>query len=216
MTDSDTLSHLSVASLLDRLASSDPVPGGGSAAAWAGAMGAALVGMVAELTIGRPEYAEHDAALREIRASAGEYRQRLLHLAEEDAAAYETVVRARRLPRATDEERATRTAAVRAAMLAAATAPLETARTAVEVVELAERMVPLGNPVAVSDAGVAAQLARASVRGAVLNVQINLPYLAPDEPLRTTAPAELERLEEAAAGHEVAALAAVAAGMRSA
>lgn len=135
------LRHLSVEELTARLASRAPIPGGGSAAAIAGAMGAALVGMVAELTIGRPDSEPH------------------------------------------------------ATELAAAEAPLHAARLAVATLELASRIAPIGNPNAASDAGVAAQLASAAVRGAALNVRINLPYLPAGAELRDTAPAELAQLE---------------------
>ena len=209
MSDSPRLSDLTVDALLDRLASSDPAPGGGSAAALAGAMGAALVAMVAELTIGRPEYAEHEAAIAELRVEAGSRKDLLLELAEEDATVYGAVVRARRMPKDSEAEREVRATVLRGAMVEAARVPLRAATVAAEVLELAERIAPIGNRNAVSDAGVAAQLAAAGLRGALLNVRINLPYLPVDEPLRLSAPAEIVRLEAAATEHERAALAAV-------
>ncbi len=213
MGDPIRFTDLPLRDLADRLASRDPVPGGGSAAAIAGAMGAALVSMVVELTVGRPEYAEHEAALREIGAGAVERRAVLLDLAEADAAAYRSVVTARRMPKQTDPEREARSAALRDAMLQAAGVPLRTATVASEVLELAERIAPIGNSNAVSDAGVAAQLAAAALRGALLNVRINLPYLPEDEPLRLTAIAEMRRLETSAAASERATLSAVDARM---
>ncbi|HEX6475148.1 MAG TPA: cyclodeaminase/cyclohydrolase family protein [Candidatus Limnocylindria bacterium] len=189
-----------------RLASREPIPGGGSAAALAGAMGAALVAMVAELTIGRPDAAPHEQDLRELRDDALAHLDLLRRLAEQDAAAYEAVVTARRLPRETDEERATRTAELATAMVAAAEVPLRTAEVAAEVLDLAHRIAPIGNPNAVSDAGVGAQLASASVRGAILNVRINLPYLPADSPLRGTAAANADRLERHATEVETATL----------
>jgi formiminotetrahydrofolate cyclodeaminase len=189
------LRHLSVEELTSRLASHDPIPGGGSAAAIAGAMGAALVGMVVELTIGRADAEAHAAELSSLRADAARYRDELLSLAQTDAAAYAAVVAARRLPRATGEEKAARRAALDAAMVAAADAPLHVARLSAATLELAARIAPIGNANAASDAGVAAQLASAAVRGAVLNVRINLPYLPAEAGLRDTAPAELEALE---------------------
>lgn len=209
MSDSPRLSDLTVAALLDRLASSDPVPGGGSAAALAAAMGAGLVAMVAELTIGRPDYAEHDATTAELLREARARKDLLLALAEDDAAAYDAVVTARRMPKETDGEREARTTALRTAMVEAARVPMQTAVVAGEVLELAGRIAPIGNRNAVSDAGVAAQLAAAGLRGALLNVRINLPYLAHDEPLRLTAPGELARLEAVATDRERAALSAV-------
>lgn len=209
MADSDKLADLSLLTLLDRLASSDPVPGGGSASAIAGAMGAALVAMVAELTIGRTEYSEHEETLLELRTAAVERQQLLLSLADEDATAYQSVVAARRMPKETEPQREARAAALRTAMIEAARVPLRAANVAAEVLALAARIAPIGNRNAVSDAGVAAQLSGAALRGALLNVRINLPYLPADEPLRISAPPELVRLEAIANEREQAALAAV-------
>jgi glutamate formiminotransferase/formiminotetrahydrofolate cyclodeaminase len=200
---------MTVDALTERLASSDPVPGGGSAAALAGAMAAALVAMVAELTSGRSEYAAHEAAINELRVSALARRALLLELAEEDAVAYDAVVRARRLPKDSESEREVRADALRSAMLDAARVPLRTAVVAAEVLELAERIAPIGNRNAVSDAGVAAQLSAAALRGALLNVRINLPYLPADEALSQSAPGDIDRLEALAAEHEPAAMRAV-------
>lgn len=206
----DNLTDLSFKELTARLASREPIPGGGSAAALAGAMGAALVAMVAELTIGRPDAASHEEILHELRDGAVVRRGALLDLAEEDAEAYAAVVAARRLPRETDPQREARAEAMRISMVAAAEVPLRTATVAAEVLDLAQRIAPISNPNAVSDAGVAAQLASASVRGALLNVRINLPYLPEGEPLLASAPPEVARLEAAAAEGEHLALAVVA------
>ena len=195
----DNLTDLSVRELNERLASHQPIPGGGSAAALAGAMGASLVAMVAELTIGRPDAANQAAQLTGLRDEALAAQRHLLDLAEEDAAAYAAVVAARRLPRDSEAQRAERADAMRRTMVAAADAPLRTARVACRVLELAEAIAPIGNPNAVSDAGVASLLGATAVRGAILNVQINLPYLADDEPLRAQAPGELITLETRAA-----------------
>ena len=209
MGDSTQLTDLPVREFLDRLGSSDPVPGGGSAAALAAALGAALVAMVAELTIGRPAYAEHDETIRKIRFDAIDRRVELLDLAQQDADAYDVVVRARHLPKDSDAEKTARSSALEAAMLEAARIPLRAAVVASEVLDLAERIAPIGNKNAASDAGVAAQLAAAGLRGALLNVRINLPYLAADEPMRASAPPEIARLEALAMTGERAALTAV-------
>lgn len=209
MGDSTELTDLPVHAFLERLGSSDPVPGGGSAAALAAAMGAALVAMVAELTIGRPAYAEHEETIRKLRFDALDRRTELLELAQEDADAYDIVVRARHLPKDSEAERAARSAALEAAMLDAARIPLRAAVVASEVLDLAERIAPIGNRNAASDAGVAALLAAAGLRGALLNVRINLPYLAENEPMKESALVEIARLEALAAKGERAALAAV-------
>lgn len=209
MGDSTQLTDLPVHEFLERLGSSDPVPGGGSAAALTAAMGAALVAMVAELTIGRPAYAEHEATMRHLRFDALDRRTELLALAQEDATAYDAVVLARHMPKDSEAERVARTTALQQAMQEAARIPLRAAVVASEVLDLAARIAPIGNRNAVSDAGVAAQLAAAGLRGALLNVRINLPYLANDDPLLQSAPAEITRLEELATTGEQAALAAV-------
>lgn len=188
------LTDLSTRELIERLATSDPIPGGGSASALAGAMGAALVHMVVVLTAGRPAAAGHEEVLAEIGTEAVAAQSDLLRLAELDAAAYDTVIRARRLPKDTDLERQSRETQVHQATREATMAPLETVRRGGDVLGLAERLAPIGNRNAVSDVGVGALLAAAAMRGAALNVRINLPYLADDDPLRDDATAELHAL----------------------
>lgn len=189
----DQITELPARQLIERLASSAPVPGGGSASALAGAMGAALVQMVVALTTGRPAAAEFEAELTEIAAAAATSQSELLNLAELDAAAYDAVVRARRLPKESDREREARAVQVAAATREATRTPMHAARIAATVLELAERLAPIANRNAVSDVGVAGLLAAAAVRGAVLNVRINLPYLDADEPLRDEASVEVDR-----------------------
>ncbi len=209
MSEATSLTQLTVRELLDQLSSRAPVPGGGSAAALAGALAAALIGMVAELTAGLPEYERHADAVSAARDEAATLRNRLLELAELDAHAYDTVMQARRMPKDDDAQRTARSKRLRGAMLDAARAPLETARAARRVLDLAVRIAPIGNRNAVSDAGVAAQLASAAVRGAILNVRINLPYLPVDEPLRRDAALEIAELEAAAMQREDEAMASV-------
>lgn len=203
------LAALAVRELLVRLSTSDPVPGGGSAAALAGAMGASLVSMVAALTVRRAENAEADALARQIGEAAGSLRDELVDLAEQDSDAYQAFVSARRLPRETGEQRVARTEAMGTAILQAAEVPMRTARVASQALELARRIAAIGNRNAVSDAGVAAQLTSAAVRGAILNVRINLPLLPEDAPMRHTAPSELARLERETATLEAGAMADV-------
>jgi formiminotetrahydrofolate cyclodeaminase len=207
--DETELALLPVSELTARLSSSAPVPGGGSAAAIAGSMGAALVAMVANLTVGRAEYAEAEPLAEEIGREAMLLRDQLTELAQRDSEAYGAVVRARRLPKESDDERARRKAAMGEAFVQAATVPMETARTARQVLALAARIAPIGNRNAASDAGVAAQLASAAVRGAILNVRINLPYLPADAEIASSGPTELERLGAEAVATEREALAAV-------
>ena len=209
MSEAQSISEQSVARFTEGLATRDPVPGGGSGAAVAGSIAAALVAMVVELSLGRPELAAHEPELRRIGEAAASWRRSLLDLAERDAAAYAAVIGARRLGRATEAKRSARGAAIATATRDATRVPLETAESAAEVLELAAQVVPLGNPNAVSDAGVAAHLAAAAVRGALLNVRINLPYLADDDPLRADASMRAEQMSAAAGRLEEAARVAV-------
>lgn len=188
------LPEMTVRGMVERLATSDPAPGGGSAAAVAGAMGAALIQMVVELTVGRPMADGHEGTLAEIRAAAAAWQSELINLAELDANAYEAVVRARRLPRDSERERRARTVQVDAAVREATRIPLAAAKAASAVLDLAEQAAPIGNRNAISDVGVAGLLAVAALRGAALNVEINLPYLGSDEALRNEAAAEVASL----------------------
>ena len=190
----DRLTERTVRDLVERLATSDPVPGGGSAAALAGAMGAALVQMVVQLTVDRPIAEGHEETLGEIRDAAMARQSELLDLAELDANAYEAVVRARRLPRQSERDREDRAMRLDEAIAEATRVPLATAGAASDVLDLAQRVAPIGNRNAVSDVGVAALLAIAALRGAALNVQINLPYVTADERLRDRATREIDRL----------------------
>lgn len=159
----------SLAAFVASVASPAPVPGGGSVAAHAGALGAALAQMVAGLTAGKPKYAAVDAEMRELAVAAAALGQRLSGLVARDAAAYAAVTAAYRQP-----EGPARDAAIQAALLLASEVPLETAQACAEATELAATCAERGNRNAVSDAGVAALLAEAGARGAAYNVRINL------------------------------------------
>jgi glutamate formiminotransferase/formiminotetrahydrofolate cyclodeaminase len=204
------LTALPMTDFVAQLAGGAPTPGGGSASALAGAMAAALVAMVARLTIGRPGYAGEEAQAREILADSERLHAELMALVQRDADAYMALVEARRLPKEAPAQRASRAAAVETAGTMATEVPLETARLAGEALKLALRIAPIGNRNAVSDAGVAALLAAASARGAALNVRINVPGLAPDAPLREAAANELDSIEADVSRDEAQALADVA------
>jgi formiminotetrahydrofolate cyclodeaminase len=171
---SDSILDLSVRQLLDRLGSSDPAPGGGAAAALAGSLGAALVQMTANLSIGRPKLAEIQHQARSIEAQAGELRQQLARLGDADAQAFAQVSAAYKLPRHDGAQQAARSAAIQAALHAAAAVPLDTARLCASVLELAEESAPLLNVSVISDVMVGAMLAQAALEGAALNVEVNL------------------------------------------
>jgi formiminotetrahydrofolate cyclodeaminase len=165
---------LTLGELLQRLGSSDPAPGGGAAAAITGALGAALVQMTAKLTVGRPRFGEVEEQAQQIAREAGELARRLGKLADEDAAAFDAVSAAYKLPRADDAEKTARTRAIQSALVSAAAVPLATARLSAEVVELAEAAAPVLNPAVISDVMVGAVLAEAALRSAAVNVEINV------------------------------------------
>lgn len=166
------------ASFLDALAAGTPAPGGGSAAAYAGAMGAALVAMVARLTLGKKKYAEVQDQMNEILLQAERLRRELTAAVDEDAAAFEGIMAAFKLPKETEEQQAARLAAIEQATLTAIRVPLATAEKAVKVLVLAERCVALGNANAITDAASAAAMARAALIAAGYNVRINVNSLS--------------------------------------
>lgn len=162
---------------LEALASDSPTPGGGSAAAYSGAMAAALAAMVARLTIGKKKYAAVEAQMKEILAQAERLRGELSQAVEEDATAFDRVMAAFKLPRETAAEQEARDLAIETATQQAALVPLKVAQNAVMVLALAERLAALGNLNAITDAGSSAALARASLAAAALNVRTNLANL---------------------------------------
>ncbi len=190
-----------IGGFLDALASGEPTPGGGSASALSGAAGAALVAMVARLTIGKRKYAEVEGEMKLILVRAEELRARLTGAAEQDAEAFNAVMAAFRMPRETQEQKSERQAAIEATTLQAAMVPLEVAGMAVEVIELAEKAVRSGNLNAISDGATSAALARAALDGAGYNVRINAASLK-DTSAAESLLDQLNRLEQRAAGIE--------------
>jgi formiminotetrahydrofolate cyclodeaminase len=187
-------SDQTVARFLEELASSAPTPGGGTAAAVAGAMGASLAEMVTALTLAREKYAPAHGAMREIAKRAAAAREELLLLSREDSEAYDEVVAARRLPKGTDSEKAAREQKLARANLRATEVPLRTARAAAGLLEGLPELAEKGNPNAASDAGTAATLLEAAVQGALLNVAINLPGI-PDPAVAEEIRREAETLQ---------------------
>jgi formiminotetrahydrofolate cyclodeaminase len=166
-----------IETFLDELASAAPTPGGGSAAAIMGAMGAALVAMVCNLTIGKKGYEQHDAEMRDVLAQCEARRQRLTAMVAEDVAAFDSLMAAYKLPKASDDEKAARSAAIQSALQRATQVPLDCAKECAEVVRLSGRAAEVGNQNVISDAGVGVLAAWAALRSAVLNVNINAPSL---------------------------------------
>jgi formiminotetrahydrofolate cyclodeaminase len=188
-----------VGAFLDALGSAAPTPGGGTGAAVAGAMGAALVGMLARLTVGRKRYADHEKLMEAVAEQAAQEQGRLMDLAAQDAEAYDGVGRAMKLPRATDEEKEARREALQAALRGACDVPLQVMERCLEVLALAKTAVLHGNVNAVSDGAAGAELARAAMRVASYNVRINLASLK-DESYVRSAQARMDEIEGLGAG----------------
>ena len=179
-----------IATFFEQVAGPTPTPGGGTVAAFVGALATCLATMVANLTIGKKKYAASEPAMAATKREAEALRAELLGLGRRDSEAFDAVLRARRLPQATPGEQAARAAAIAAAELQASLVPLETLRACTKVVTLVTEAARQGNVNAITDAGVAGLLAQAAGEGAGLNVQINLKSL-PDGADKTVVAADL-------------------------
>jgi formiminotetrahydrofolate cyclodeaminase len=183
----------SVEKFLSDLASGAPTPGGGSAAAIMGAMGAALVSMVCNITIGKKGYEAVAAEMQAVRDESEAVRLRLMALVAEDIAAFDSLMAAYRLPKSIDEDKTHRAAAIQVALRQATEAPLNCARACAQVIALSRRASEQGYLGVISDGGVGVLSGYAGLRSAALNVYINAPALK-DRDFAQAATAELERL----------------------
>ena len=190
------------------LASEAPAPGGGSASAAVGAIGAALLEMVCALTLGKEKYREAEGALRPASEELRGLRAALLASVDLDSAAYEGVSRALGLPKGTDAEKEARRAAMQSALKAATDVPLDVARACSRGLALAPVVAARGNPNAVTDAGCGARFLHAGLSGALYNVAINLASIK-DADFVASRSAEAEDLRRSGEGSLAAALAAV-------
>lgn len=174
----------SVRRFLDELAGPGPTPGGGSAAAIMGAMGAALVSMVCNLTIGKKDYEPVEGAMRDALREAEALRERLTAIITEDVEAFDGLMAAYKLPRASEDEKLARGRAIQEGLKRATDVPLSCAEACAQVVALSRRIASTGNRGVISDAGVAALAAQAALRSAALNVYINAPAIKDAEFVR--------------------------------
>ena len=179
---------------LAQLASEWPTPGGGSAATLVAAAGAALVAMVARICSANPKYAAHKDLALELVGQADSLREEFLRARERDETAFEQVVAATAMPKATDSEKHARRAALELALAHAAAEPLAAAENALEVLRLAERALDLHNTNLVSDIGCAAEFAFAGLAASAYNVRINHKFMRDSEALEAQRHA-LERYE---------------------
>ena len=170
-----------VTEFLNELASNSPAPGGGSVAALAGALGAALTAMVCRLTIGKKKYVEVQQEMEEVLSKAEELRGKLTILIDEDTQAFNTVMAAFGLPKETDQEKLARSVSIQEATKVAALVPLKVMEHCEQAIGLALRVAEKGNVNSISDAGVSALLLEAACQSAALNVRINIATLQEEE-----------------------------------
>lgn len=171
----------SIKAFLDKLATASPEPGGGSVAALSGALGAGLVSMVANLTLGKEKYADVEDRVQLLLAEAEEVRAFLEDLVQRDTEAYAAVSQAMKLPRDSEEQKAERERTMQEALMEAANVPLAIGEQSLRVAQLSLTAAEIGNVNAVSDAGVAVLLADAAAESAALNVRINVGFISDQE-----------------------------------
>lgn len=167
--------EMKVQEFIDELASNSPAPGGGSVAALGGSLGAGLVSMVCNLTIGKEKYKENWTVMEGVLAKSEAIRAKFVELMNKDTESFNVFMTAMKMPKATDEEKAARKAAMGEAAKLATEVPLVTLETCAELSEIALVAAAHGNPNAASDGGCAALLAEAAGKSAAYNVRINLP-----------------------------------------
>ena len=168
------LAEMNVTQFADVLASDAPAPGGGSTAALAGSLGAALTAMVCELTVGKKQFAEVREDLLAVQNKASDLQKRFLDVMDRDTDAFLVVSNAFAMPKATDEEKAVRSAAIQKGLEGCTATPFEMMQLAAETIALTESLLGRFNTTAASDLGVGALTLRTAVQGAWLNVLINI------------------------------------------
>ncbi|MDY3766664.1 MAG: cyclodeaminase/cyclohydrolase family protein [Lachnospiraceae bacterium] len=193
--------EMTIEAFAQQTASSEPVPGGGSISALAGALAAALTEMVAGLTIGKKKYADVQSEMEEAIPVMQAMRGQLLDDIKRDSESFDLYMQALSLPKDTEDQRQARSEAMQAGLRAAVAVPLSVARNAVKILPYAEVMITKGNKTAVTDGLVAAMMARTAVLGALYNVKINLQSIK-DEAFIRKISGEVEELEEKALAME--------------
>jgi methenyltetrahydrofolate cyclohydrolase len=170
----------SIRHFLDKLASKSPEPGGGSVAALTGALGAGLVSMVCSLTLGKEKYKDVQPQIETLIKESEQLRLEMQDLIQKDTEAYGALSEVYKMPKATDAEKAARSAKMQEALKKACQVPFEIGLKSLEVAKLSRRAADIGTVLAVSDAGVAVLLAQACAQSAALNVKINVNSIKDD------------------------------------
>ena len=173
-----------VSNFLDELASNSPTPGGGSVAALAGALGAALISMVGNLTVGKKKYEDVEEDIKKILSSSEKLRYELSQLIEEDVKVFNNFMATYKMPKETEDEKKIRAEMIQESLIKAAKVPLKVAYKCLDILSLSKEVAEKGNINVVSDAGVAVLMAEAALESAILNVKINLRMIK-DEKVRT-------------------------------
>ncbi len=189
----------SIQRFLDELASSAPTPGGGSGAAVMGAMGAALVSMVCNLTVGKKGYEAVEDNMKAVLKQAEALRDRMTDMIRADVEVFDRLMASYGMPKATDDEKATRSEEIQAALKEATDVPLNCARACAEAIELCRAAAEQGNLNVISDAGVAVVAADAALKSAALNVYINVGSIK-DKAFAEERSTELDKILKNAAG----------------
>ena len=172
-----------IQNFLDELASNSPTPGGGSVAALAGALGAALISMVGNLTIGKKKYEDVEEDIKKIISSSEKLRYELSQLIEDDVTAFNNFMATYKMPKETEDEKKIRAEKIQESLIEAAKVPLIVAYKCLDILSLSKEVAEKGNINVVSDAGVAVLMAEAALESAILNVKINLRMIK-DEKVR--------------------------------
>ena len=169
----DNLTQLSTDTFLDQLASNAPTPGGGGVAALCGALASALASMVANFTVDKPAYRQHQPLMTELLAELTDLRHELAHCVDKDAQVFTAVTQAYTLPKLTDEDKQARTTAIQTALRQATLVPFQVMSLCHKGLSLATKAVGTTNPHVITDLGAAAILFEAAARASILNVRIN-------------------------------------------
>jgi formiminotetrahydrofolate cyclodeaminase len=189
------LVNMTVKDFVEEVGSESPAPGGGSVAALCGALGGALAAMVANLTIGKKGYEGAADEMEAVKAKGSGLQNSLLAMVDKDTEAFNKVMAAFKLPKASEDDKATRREAIQSAMKGAAQSPFEIMKASREVLDLAQAVAAKGNQNSITDACVAALLADAAVKGAALNVKINLSSIK-DEAFVNRMASDVARIED--------------------
>jgi len=190
-----------VSNFLGELASNSPTPGGGSVAALAGALGAALISMVSNLTIGKKKYVDVEEDFKKIISSSEKLRYELSQLIEEDVKVFNNFMATYKMPKETETEKKIRSEKIQVSLIGAAKVPLKVAYKCLDILSLSKEVAEKGNINVVSDAGVAALMAEAALDSAILNVKINLKMIK-DEKIKEALSSSIKELLFKEKGHK--------------